>query len=231
MIIKGIIISTIALFLMVGISIWAMPMLPAGEQFATHWDINGQADGFSGRGTVLWLMPALALGISSLLAIVPAIDPRKRNLARSALPYLVAWTGTLIVLAFAHTMMVLNAAQLIDVSNGPDMLRWLTVLLGGFFACLGAVLGKVRPNWFMGIRTPWTLSSDLSWDKTHRLVGWLFLATGLTTIITAFALTPGLAIVVLLMGTTGTALWSVFYSWWVWKNDPTRETLVPEEVE
>ncbi|MCF6291928.1 MAG: SdpI family protein [Robiginitomaculum sp.] len=233
MIFKGLLVSLIMIGIMLALSIWAMGQLPAGEQFATHWDANGVANGFSGRATVLWMMPGMTIGIALLLAIVPQLDPRKRNLLRSSMAYLVIWVGTLLVLAFAHFMMVLNATGTInmaDVGNGPGMIKALTIILGGFFAAIGAVMGKIRPNWFMGIRTPWTLSSDLSWDKTHRLTGWLFLATGLLSIISAFIMPPNIAMGILITGSLATLLIAVIYSWYVWKNDPVRETLVPEDT-
>jgi uncharacterized membrane protein len=234
MIIKGLLTSLIMIAIMLGLSAWAMGQLPAGEQFATHWNANGVADGFSGRTTVLWMMPGMAVGISLLLALVPQLDPRKRNLLRSSTPYLIAWVGTIIILGFAHFMIILSATKTInitDVGGGSGMIKALIIILGGFFAALGAVMGKIRPNWFMGIRTPWTLSSDLSWDKTHRLTGWMFLATGLLSIISAFIMPPNIAMGILIAGSLVSALIAVVYSWYVWKNDPVRETLIPEDAE
>lgn len=232
MIFKGLLASLVVVAIMLGLSVWAMGQLPAGEQFATHWDANGVANGFSGRATVLWMMPGMAVGLSLLLALVPQLDPRKKNLLRSSMPYLIVWVGTIIILGFAHFMIVLSATGTIsitDVGGGSGMIKALTIILGGFFAALGAVMGKIRPNWFMGIRTPWTLSSDLSWDKTHRLTGWMFLATGLVTIISAFIMPPNIAMGILVVGSLATPLIAVVYSWYVWKTDPVRETLVPEK--
>lgn len=234
MIKNGLVASGICIVGMLALSLWAMPQLPADGQFASHWNIKGEADGFSGRNTVLWLMPLLALGMTALMSLLPIIDPRRKNLLRSSLPYQIAWIGMMMILAFAHTMMVLNAAKIIDltdVSNGPGMLRWIAVLTGLFVAALGAVMGKIRPNWFLGVRTPWTLSSDLSWDKTHRLTGWLFMFTGLATTLSALFAFPLLAFVLMVAGTVLSALCAITYSFFVWKNDPARETLVPESVE
>ncbi len=234
MIRKGLLISTFLIVIMLGLSLWALPHLPADGRFASHWNINGVADGYSGRAMVLWFMPALGAGVALVLSLVPLIDPRRKNLLRSSLAYLVAWGGGLVVIAFAHAMMVLNAAErvdLADISHGPGLLRALALLIGAMTMALGAVLGKVRPNWFLGVRTPWTLSSDLSWDKTHRLAGWLFMLTGLATLATALVLIPRWAMLVLLGGTMGTALIAVVYSFLVWKGDPARETLVPESAD
>ncbi len=234
MIRKGQIASTILVIIMLGISVWAMPHLPVDGKFATHWNLQGQADRFGGRNMVLWFMPAIGFGMAVLFSILPLIDPRRKNLLRSSLPYLTVWIGTFLVLCFAHMMMVLNAAgavDLADVSAGPGLLRWIAVFTGAFVAALGAVMGKMRPNWFMGVRTPWTLSSDLSWDKTHRVTGWLFMLTGIATLITALVMIPRWALVVLVVGSTGSVLYAIAYSFLVWKTDPARETLVPEEAD
>jgi immunity protein, SdpI family len=234
MIRKGLAASAILIVLMLALSLWAMPHLAPDGQFATHWNLNGQADRYGSRTMVLWFMPGLAIGLAALLAVFPFIDPRRKNLQRSSLPYLVSWIGAFVVLGFAHMMMVLNAAgslNLADVSSGPGLLRWISILVGGFFALLGAVMGKIRPNWFIGVRTPWTLSSDLSWDKTHRLAGWLFMLTGLATVMTAWLMIPRWALVVLIGGTLVSGLVAVGYSFLVWKSDLARETLVPDDAD
>ncbi|PHS26986.1 MAG: hypothetical protein COA84_04860 [Robiginitomaculum sp.] len=234
MIRTGLIASALLIIVMLGLSLWAMPHLAGDGQFATHWNINGQVDGTSNRAVILWLMPGIAAGIAALIAILPRIDPRGRNLLRSSTAYLVIWIGALLILATGHAIMVLNATKmfdLADVSHGPGLLRWMSLLTGGLFTAMGAVMGKIRPNWFMGVRTPWTLSSDLSWDKTHRLAGWLFMLTGMATFFTALVLIPRWALVVLIGGIALTILIALPYSWLVWKNDPARETLVPEDAD
>ena len=81
---------------------------------------------------------------------------------------------------------------------------------------------KTRPNFFVGVRTPWTLSSDLSWQKTHRLAGWLFVLVGFWAIVAAFTMKGiGLALSVTGPALTAAAI-SAIYSWFVWKSDPDR---------
>jgi uncharacterized membrane protein len=95
------------------------------------------------------------------------------------------------------------------------------VLVGVLMLGIGAVLGKIRPNWFVGIRTPWTMSSKQAWVKTHRLGGFMFIALGLLFIVTGLVdvrwssyLTIGgiLTVVVILTA----------YSYWVWRSDPEK---------
>ncbi len=234
MIKNGLIASVVFIIAMLALSVWAMPLLPIDGQFATHWNINGEADDFSGRNTVLWLMPGIGFAMAVVFSILPSIDPRRKNLLRSGLPYQIAWIGMLCILALAHAMMVLNATKivnLVDITTGPDLLRWMAVFAGVFVTALGAVMGKIRPNWFMGVRTPWTLSSDLAWDKTHRFTGWLFMLTGLVTVAAALVLIPRWAMTILIVGMIGSGLLAVIYSYLVWKSDPARETLVPDSAD
>jgi uncharacterized membrane protein len=86
---------------------------------------------------------------------------------------------------------------------------------------LGNFMGKIRPNWFVGIRTPWTLSSKLSWNKTHRAGGWTFIVVGLVAIAAAF-LAGGWGIGIFLGTTMVGVIGLAVYSYLVWRNDPER---------
>ena len=99
--------------------------------------------------------------------------------------------------------------------------RWTPVVLGGLFVVVGNAMGKLRPNWMVGVRTPWTLSSKRSWDRTHRLAGWMFVGAGLVFWIAA-ALAPGRAIVPGVVALITGALVSVIYSYVVWRDDPDK---------
>ena len=97
----------------------------------------------------------------------------------------------------------------------------MLLLMGVLMVVIGAVSGKVRPNWFVGVRTPWTLSSKLSWTHTHRAASWIFMLLGLATFPAAFLPAPwSLAAVFgsLLLGT----VWLLLYSYVLWRRDPDR---------
>ena len=95
------------------------------------------------------------------------------------------------------------------------------ILTGGLFVVLGNLLGKVRPNWFVGIRTPWTLSSKLAWDRTHRAGGWVFVLLGVLTMATA-VLHAGWALRVLGVAGVASLLGLVVYSYVLWRRDPEK---------
>jgi uncharacterized membrane protein len=95
---------------------------------------------------------------------------------------------------------------------------------GAMFIVIGNFLGKTRSNWFFGIRTPWTLASDRSWSRTHRLGGQLFVALGLLTLAVTVLLDPMIATWVMLGGLALPVAWLVAYSYMAWRDDPNRET-------
>jgi uncharacterized membrane protein len=86
---------------------------------------------------------------------------------------------------------------------------------------VGSVLGKVRPNWFVGVKTPWTLSSKLSWAKTHRLAGWVFIAMGLGLMASGIFRAKAAFVVTIAIGAAG-MIWTMIYSYLVWRSDPGR---------
>jgi uncharacterized membrane protein len=93
---------------------------------------------------------------------------------------------------------------------------------GAMFVVIGNFLGKTRSNWFFGIRTPWTLSSDRSWTLTHRLGGWLFIGTGLAVIVATALLGPDISLWIML-GLLLTGVVGLFaYSYVAWRDDPAR---------
>ncbi len=232
MIKKGLLWSIVPLAVMIGVSVYGWIAVPEGQQIPVHWGLDGTPDRYGDKWETLLMLPVLAVGLVGLFAVLPFIDPRGKNLQRSQAPYLVTWVGAMLVMAVVHTAATLAATGVIDPDLGENSLylKGLSVLLGLLFLAIGNVLGKARPNWFMGVRTPWTLSSDRSWDKTHRLGGRLFVAAGLIGVVAPWLAPPAWA----LIGMVGALLASVFglvvmsFVWW--KTDPARETATPEEV-
>lgn len=169
----------VLLALDVGFALWLWPKMPV--RVPTHWNIAGQPDGF-GPGWVSALAPAaLALFIYAGLLFSPMLDPRRRNyrLFAEALR-VVRWTLPLFAVAL-HIALGLNGLGYpVDV---PTVIR---VALPVIFMAIGNNLGRLRPNYFIGIRLPWTLASEEVWVKTHRLSGRLWVVCGLLQLGAAF---------------------------------------------
>ena len=183
------------------------------EQVPTHWNMAGEVDGWSSRFMGAWLMPLLMAVILIVLRVVPLIDPRRANYEKFSGAYEAIVSATMVFMFGLHLM-------LLAVATGSKIpvARVVPGAVGLFFIFIGWLLPKAHPNWFIGIRTPWTLTSDVAWEKTHRLGGILFAACGIATVIAALVL-PDQAIWVLMATTAATVVSLLAYSFIVWKRD------------
>ena len=210
---------------MAGISAWAWQLIPDTARIAVHFDAHGVPNGFAGKTFALSLMPAMALGLTVLLSVVPSIEPRRFNLAASAMLYKTAWIGGLVLLAIGHTAIVLSALHV-----NVDVPRLIIPGVAVLFLIVGNFLGKTRPNFSAGIRTRWTLSSDYSWEKTHRLTGRLFVLAAAAGLVVSLVADQGIACLILVGGAFAAWLIGVIASYFYWRRDPARHSSdsVPE---
>jgi len=176
-----------------------------------HWNLAGRADGFGSK----WVAFVFVVGMYALFLVLPRFDPSRANYAQFAGAYNLVRFALLVML-----VVLLGGGAL-----GLQSAGLLYLLVGGLLVVTGSVLGKLRPNWFCGVRTPWTLSSKRSWVKTHRLGGWLMIVLGLAEI-AAGALDPSSGGQILLVGGGGVVVVTVAYSYIVWRDDPDRQSAV-----
>ena len=190
----------------------------APDQIPVHWGLSGQPDRYGGKFEGLLLLPLIALGIYLLLLLLPRIDPRRANYARFQGAYLAIRAATLVFLALLYGFVLLWIKEIqLEVS------AVVPTLVGVLFIVIGFFMDRIQPNWFVGIRTPWTLSSELSWRKTHRLGGWVFALTGLIFVASGLAGSTT-AFMVALTLLIGGVLLLVIYSYLVWRVDPQRSS-------
>jgi uncharacterized membrane protein len=211
--------SAVLIGAMAAISAWAWVTLPENAVIATHWGLDGRVNGTMPKDWGLVIVPAIALAITLLFAAVPSIEPRRDNMLASRKAFVAVWLGALAVMLVAHAVVV-GAA----LGYPVDVPGVLIVLIPVVIAVAGNYLGKVRPNFFIGVRTPWTLSSDLSWDKTHRMLGRLFVFSALVILAVRFAIGVEAAFVALAGTISASALLAIISSYVFWKNDPARRT-------
>lgn len=193
------------------VSIWAYPRLP--EMVATHWNLRGQVDGYSSRFWAVTIMPLVILAVTGLFRVLPKLDPRRENYEKFLSSY---WLLTNAVIAF------LGVAHVLIIGNGlgyeVHIDRLLPLSIGLLLTFLGNYLTRVEPNWFVGIRTPWTLSSDTVWRRTHRTGGWLFVLAGIVVALAGFA--PRAAVMPIIIATVlVAALIPVVQSYILWKRE------------
>ncbi|WP_433351782.1 SdpI family protein [Microtetraspora malaysiensis] len=213
----GLIATAATLLLTGGISLWGWQNLPDDVRVPMHWGASGEVDRFGGKTESLITLPLIALGLGLFLAIAPRLAPRRQNTARSRHVYLAAWIGVLVLMTVTHAATIINAAG----GNLP-VVRIIMALIGALFLALGNYLPKSRSNWIAGVRTPWTLDSDLAWRRANRLGGILFAVLGLVLLLAAFVLPVPALTAITLAGTAIAAIVPIAYSWWVWRSDPDR---------
>ncbi len=155
------------------------PELPA--EMATHWNAAGEADGFSSKGLMTFFVPLLMAGLALMMWAIPLVDPLRKNVEVFRVEY--EWF-IVVMTAFFLVMQVQILAWNLGYEVSPNVV--LPVSMAVLFFYIGWMLGRARRNFFIGIRTPWTLMSEEVWDKTHRLGGILFMIAGAITLLGAF---------------------------------------------
>ncbi len=147
------------------------PKLP--DQIPTHWNIHGEVDDYTSKPWGVYMLPLISTCTSLLLLILPKIAPKGFKLEGAKKVYEII---VLIMAVFMLGVMVLVFEQALN--NKFDMNKWIMGGIGILFIIIGNYLTKVPKNFFMGIRTPWTLASDEVWYKTHRVGSWTFVGFG-----------------------------------------------------
>lgn len=192
-------------------SLLSFAQLP--DRIPTHWGSNGEANGWSSRGWGVSVIPLVLVLLALLMRWLPRIDPRRANYAKFAGTFEAIFITIMLFVLVVHF-----AILAVGLGYPVRIERWVPVGIGLLLIVLGNVLPRARPNWFVGIRTPWTLSSDRVWEKTHRLAGYVFVIAG---IIVAIIGMTGVRLASFLVGPViGIAALSlVVYSYVEWRRE------------
>lgn len=205
---KQLIISSAVILLPIVIGLILWNALPG--RFATHWGIDGQADGWSGKALTVFASPLSCLVCHWLCVLVTAADPKNKAQHKKAAG-MIFWVCPLVSL--------FSSAIIFGVALGArfNMASVTFALLGVMFAAIGNYLPKVKPNYTIGIKTVWALHNEENWHATHRFGGKLWVAGGIAMLLLSFlpakisALPMVLIIIIMTLG-------SVLYSWLYYKK-------------
>lgn len=187
------------------------------DRVITHWNASGQADGWGSKNFHLIFFPLLTIAIYFLFKFLPKIDPKRRNYEQFDLSY---HGFRLAFVIFFVVMFVVTS--LVNMGYKINIGMTVGVLIGLLFIFIGLIIKNIKQNWFMGIRTPWTLSSDYVWTKTHIFAQKIFILAGFIFVLLPFLpakyfgyyiLTVVLLIV---LGTYG-------YSYWLYKKEESSK--------
>ena len=171
--------SLLLLIITIVASFFAYKYLP--DSVVSHWNFAGEPDGWSSKNFQTYFFPALIAGIYLLMTFLPLIDPKKENYASFAKTY--QTFKFLLVLAL---LIIYLAATAFNIGYPIAIAKVVSGTIGVLFVIMGLLMKNIKPNWFFGIRTPWTLSSPIVWEKTHKVGGQLFSVFGLIIIITPY---------------------------------------------
>ncbi len=183
------------------------------EQMASHWGMDDQADGTSSKFWGVFFAPIMGAGMFLLFLAIPFIDPLKANIAKFRETFNTFIVLMMVFMAYVHGLtLAWNLGY-----TGFRMSAALLPAIGLLFIFVGFFIQKVKRNFFIGIRTPWTLSSDTVWDETHRIGAQLFKVSGILALIGA--LFPAYAFWFLFLPVIGASLFSVIYSYTLFQRE------------
>jgi len=199
--------------LMVGtlaLGLYLEPRLPA--QVPSHWNWRGEVDGYAGRTFAVLFQPLLTAGLYLLFLVLPRVDPHRANYARFAGTYQVI---KVLLVVFLSGMQLAILGTALGYVSGPTLFLRLGLPL--LFIFFGNVMGQIRHNYFVGIKTPWTLASEEVWQRTHRAAARLWVAAGLVGAVGAL-FPPAIGMPLLVVALSVAGIVPLVHSYLLWRR-------------
>ena len=207
--------AIIAIQIIVGV--FGFVVLP--DTVPIHWDINGQVNGYGPKWVNTFLFPLISIGIYILIRVLLAAGPRLGGRQATASNLQIAKVIIAGIILFMLVIQLATIAQSIGV--GFDMTTIIMLAVSVLFIFIGNYMGKMRRSFWMGIRTPWTLTNSVVWERTHRLGGWLFVAVGLIGIVCSFI--PALRVWGIVVPILAVCVFLYIYSYVIYQQETKGE--------
>jgi uncharacterized membrane protein len=185
------------------------PHLP--PEVAMHWNAVGEVNGTANSFWGAFLLPLVMLVFLLLFTAIPHIDPLRENFVGFRSEYSTFIALIMLVLAIAHgSILAWNLGVAFDI-------KMVVLPASGILVFyIGVILPKTKRNWFVGIRTPWTISSDIVWKKTHELGARLFMVLGILMVFSTLA--PGYAIAIFVIPLAAIVFGLIAYSYVIYRG-------------
>lgn len=206
---KSLVIVFIIILVSFLIGIYFYPQMP--DRMASHWNAKGSVDGYMPKFWGLFLMPIISAVMLVMFILIPKIDPLKQNIKKFRKYF--DWFVVLIIVFLFYIYLLAIIWNLGFVFNMTNM---MLPALGILFYYAGILTENAKRNWFIGIRTPWTLSSNKVWEKTHKLGGKLFKIAALFAFVGI--LFQDYALWFVLVPAISLAVYTIFYSYFEYKK-------------
>ena len=194
------------------VALYFYPRLP--DTMASHWNIKGEVDSYMVKFWGTFLMPFMMIFMLLLFLFIPRIDPLKKNIEK----FRKYFDGFILVFLLFFLYIYL-LTLFYNLGYQFNMGQFVLPGMGFLFYYCGVLIKNAKRNWFIGIRTPWTLSSDRVWDKTHAIGGKLFKAVGIIAFIGL--LFPDYMIWILFVPLCAAVVFTIFYSYFEYKKETT----------
>ena len=205
----AIFISVILAAAVLGLGLLLEPQFP--DPMVTHWGSGGQPNGYGSHFIGIWLIPLMIVGLTGLFGLIPIIDPLRENISKFLKEY------NIFIIGFSVYMVYVQVLTLIwNLGYEFNLGSFMLPVMGILFYLLGVLIGKARRNYFVGIRTPWTLQDERVWNETHQLGAKVFKVSGLLALVGVFFPTWGflLFLVPILAG----SIYIVIYSYVLYRR-------------
>lgn len=191
------------------LSSYFYPEMP--EQMASHWNAQGEVDGHMAKIWALYLIPGITLLIYLMFLVIPKIDPLKKNIEKFRF-----WFDGFILLMVSFFFYLYGLILAWNLGYTFNMTFMILPAIGVLFIFISYLLQNAKRNWFIGIRTPWTLTSDIVWRKTHHLGSILFRVSGIIIVFSVFF--QNYAIWIVLISTLFAGLYPLVYSYFEYQK-------------
>ena len=203
----------ILILLTIALSMMAANTLP--DRIASHWDANGVVNGYQSKAAFIWTMPGIMVLTALLMLFLPKIDPKKASFMDMRDKYHLFIVAVMIFMFALQIYIILQ-----NMGFKFNIILWMIPLFASLMVATGFLLERATMNWFVGIRTPWTLSSPVVWKKTHRLGGLLFKICGLITLLGLFF--EPVAFLFIMIPMLGVSFFIVVYSYIIYQQEQKR---------
>lgn len=214
--IKTHIILIALIVIQVVLGVYLYPYFP--DMVATHWNAEGVVDGYMQKFWGVFLVSIIMIVLYALYAVIPRIDPRAQNIAEFRKTFNLFW-----VVLFVFFFYIAALSNVWNLGVPFDFTQAIVPAIGMLFYFIGNLMLNTKRNFFIGIRTPWTLSSDTVWEKTHKLGGGLFKLSGILTLGAGLIGGP-VAFATLITSVVLSSIISVVYSYKVFKKLALSDT-------
>lgn len=191
----------------------ALPFMP--NPAPIHWNIVGEPDGYGSPLFAVLLAPFIALLMVILMPLLPKFDPRRENYVEFDRSYRLIMQVLVIFFALVHVL-VIGAALGWPIS----VPRTMMVGMGIMFGIIGNELGRIQPNYFVGIKTPWTLADPENWRRTHRVGGRMMAGAGMLMVVLGLFASEAIGFSIGISAILIASFGSMAYSYWLWKQHP-----------